>query len=300
MQRPFRWDDLAIVAALTRAGSLSGAASMLGVNASTVSRRLDGFEETLGVRLFDRLPDGVAATEAAEKLVPIAEMVEHAAADVWRVIEGLEREAEGVVRLTAPPGVASQFVAPLLPLLYRAHPRLRVVLDASIGYADLTRREADLALRLVRPTSGDLVATRLATSHSGIFAASELARDAGTVRDLDALTWIDWGPDLEHLADSQWLRSQVDPERVVLRTSSIDCQVAAARAGVGAVVMPAANALLSGLTEVSLGRALRRRLPPYPEGAMWLVGHRALRHVPRIAALWSFLEAQGRAVPGAA
>lgn len=298
MQSRFRWDDLGFVAALVRAGSLSGAAARLGVNPSTVSRRLDSLESALGVHLFDRTPDGVVATDAAEQLFPIAEVIEQAAADVWRVVEGLESEPEGLVRLTAPPGVASQFVAPLLIGLHRQHPSIRVQLDASVGYADLTRRYADLALRLSRPASGDLIAIRLVDDRSAVFAAAEVAARAGSVRDLNQLWWIDWGPDLHHLPDSVWLRQHVDPSRVVLQTSSIDSQAAAARTGLGAVVMPAAHAGMCGLSEVPLSRGLRRRIGQFPSSALWLVGHRALRHVPRIAAVWEFIRAQAAALPG--
>jgi DNA-binding transcriptional LysR family regulator len=289
MQNRFKWDDLAVLAALVRERTLSGAAARLGVNASTVGRRLDALEEALDAHLFDRTPEGVHPTAAAEQLFPIAEQFEDAAAEVMRAVEGFETEPEGTVRITAPPGVASQLVAPLTAELLQAHPRIRVELDASVGYADLTRREADIALRLERPRSGDLIATRLGTSTTALVASSEYATDAGRVRSLDELRWIDWGPGLSHLPDSRWLNKAVSADRIVLRTDSIDAQVAAARAGVGALLLPRAHAGLVDLVEVALTRKLSRSLPPLPESSLWLVGHRALRHVPRVAVVWEFL-----------
>lgn len=284
-----RWDDLELLLALGRAGTLSGAGAALGVNTSTVGRRLDAMEAGLGVHLFDRTPAGVAASELARALMPIAEGMEQVAADALRVLAGRETEAEGRVRLTAPPGLAHWFIAPLLAELRGRYPGLVVELDASVGYADLTRREADLALRAGRPTSGDLVAVRLAEAASVIAAAPERAAAAGPLGDLDAIEWITWGPDLAGFADAAWIAANVAPGRIVLRTSSMDAQLHAARMGLGALLVPRPFLEWVGLQEVKLGRGLARRTPPRPVGSLWLVGHRALREVPRVRALWEFI-----------
>jgi DNA-binding transcriptional LysR family regulator len=284
-----RWDDMKLLLALWREGSLSGASVRLGIDTSTVGRRLDALEASMGLHLFDRTFTGVLPTEAAEALLPAAERMEHAAADVLRAVEGRETEPEGTVRITAPPGWASFFVAPALVRLAERHPKLRIQLDAAVGYADLTRREADLALRVSRPAGGDLVARKVADAELVPMAAPEVVCAAGRVRDLNELRWITWADDLAHLPDAQWIFSQVAPERVVLRTSSIESQVRAMEAGLGAGLHLPVLERLAGLERLRVAPALARRLPPRPAGSMWIVTHRALRQVPRVAVVWDFL-----------
>ena len=284
-----RWDDLEVVLALGRTGTLSGAAMRLGVNTSTIGRRLDGVESTLGIHLFDRTPTGVAPTELADALMPVAEAMERAAADALRLVAGRETQPEGVVRLTAPPGLANWIVAPALTGLRRRHPKLAIDLDASVGYADLTRREADLALRSGRPTSGDLVAVRLAESAFAVAAAPAVVKKLGRVSDLAAIDWIVWGSDLAHLPDARWIAANVPPERIALRTSSMDAQIHAVHAGLGAMLVPRPFLRACGLAEVQLDRPLARRFATIPTGTLWLVGHRALRDVPRVQAVWDYI-----------
>lgn len=284
-----RWDDLELLLALVREGTLSGAATRLGVNTSTIARRLDAMEANLAVHLFDRTPAGIVATELALRLMPIAESMEQVVADAVRLLAGRETEAAGVVRLTAPPGLASWFVAPLLPELRARHPKLTIELDASVGYADLTRREADLALRASRPTSGDLVAVRLAEASSVIAASPARTRALGKLTELDAIEWITWGRDLADIPDAKWIAAHVDAARVVLRTSSMDAQLHAAHRGLGAVLMPRPFLDWTELCEIPLERSLAKRMPPLPVGTLWLVGHRALRDVPRVRAVWEFI-----------
>lgn len=284
-----RWDDLKVILALHRRGSLKQAAEEIGVNISTVSRRLAGLEELLGAQLFDRTPDGVRPTAAAEQLVPHAEGMEQAALSFVRGLEGFEVDPEGVVRITAPPGLVDHFLAPALVELAEAYPRLRIQILASVGYADLTRREADLALRLIRPAAGDFVATRLAAHPWCVIASPAHAEALGRLRDPADTRWVTWGEDLAHLPDARWLAAHVDRERVVLETSSMTAQIEAVRAGIGAMLAPRPYAGLRGLTAVPCGRAIRESLAALPDGTLWLVGHRALRQVPRIAAVWEWL-----------
>lgn len=290
-----RWDDLELLLALDREGTLSGAATRLGVNTSTIGRRLDAMEAGLGVHLFDRTPAGIAATDVAESLLPVAESMERAAADALRVIEGRETEPEGLVRVTAPPGIANWFLAPALVELRRRYPKLVIELDASVGYADLSRREADLALRGARPSSGDLIAVRLAEAESVIVASPERIRKLGKLARLDAIDWITWGRDLAQLPDAKWITANVDPAKVVLRTSSMDAQLHAARTGLGALLVGRPFLGWIDLDEVRLERALAKGLPALPRGALWLVGHRALRSVPRVQAVWEFIVEQAAA-----
>lgn len=293
----FRWDDVRVLLAVVRHATLSAAAAELGVNASTIGRRVDALEQALGARLFDRSPDGAKPTEALERLLPAATEFEHAAADLVRAVEGFEREPEGLVRLTAPPGVAQFLVAPALPKLLRAFPKLRVQIDATIGYADLTRREADIALRIVRPSAGDLVSVRLGVATPEVLAAPRYATTLtknGPLEDPARARWVDWGPDLHHIPPSVWVRGRVPAEQIVLQTSNMAVQVEAVRAGLGVMLGSKDMAGAAGLRAVELHPKLRAEFDAAPPSALWLVGHRALRRVPRVAAVWDFLVGQGQ------
>jgi len=287
-----RWDDVRVLLALFRRGSLKRGADELRVNISTVSRRLDALEAAVGIQLFDRTPEGTRPTAAAEQLLPYAESMEQAAVGFSRGLEGFEVEPEGDVRITAPPGVVDHFLAAALPELTAAYPKLRITIVSTIAYADLTRREADLALRLVRPASGDFVATRVASNGWAVVAAPKLARALGPLRDPDDALWMTWGDELAQLPDRQWVTHNVDRSRVVLTTSSMTAQIEAARAGLGVMLAPTPYGALRGLAPVRLGPKLRRSVAALEPGSLWLVGHRALRDVPRVAVVWRWLKSR--------
>ncbi|MCR9160615.1 MAG: LysR family transcriptional regulator [Nannocystaceae bacterium] len=283
-----RWDDLRVFLAVFREGSLKRAATTLGVNVSTASRRVDALEEQLGVRLFDRTPDGAKPTDAGERLVVHAEAMELGAMGMMRAVEGLEVEAEGVVRVASPPGVADHFLMPRLGRLLDRHPKIRLQVLASIGYADLTRREADLALRMRRPTGGDFVVKRLA-KHGYVAIVSSRHRGKMPLEDASAMRWVTWGEDLGGRSDRKWVLDHAGPAAVVVETSSMTAQLEAVREGFAAMLVPHPYLMLRGVRQLQLSPRLEASLARVPADSLWLVGHRALRDVPRIAAVWSWL-----------
>ena len=283
------WDDVRVLLALCRQGTLRGAADALRVNASTVGRRLDALEAALATRLFDRMKDGVAPTAAAEQLLAHAERVEQAALSLAAAAEGFEREPEGLVRISALPGVADHYVAPALPRLLARHPGLRIELEASIGYSDLSRREADLALRTSRPEAGDLVAVKLMERRASVLGAPAYVRSLGTLARATDARWLTWGHDLSHLPDARWIGTRVPEEAIALRSSSINALLAAAEAGLGLLLLSDRFTQLRPLVAARLAPALAGELTTLPPVQLWLVGHRALRDVPRIAAVWRFI-----------
>jgi DNA-binding transcriptional LysR family regulator len=285
----FDWDDARVLLALFRERTLRGAAQQLGVNASTIGRRLEALEQALAARLFDRNLDGVLPTAAAERLLAHAEQLEQAALGLAAAAEGFEREPEGVVRLSALPGIADHFVAPSLGRIHARYPRLRLELDSSIAYADLTRREADLALRIMRPTSGDLVAQKLSEDRDTILGSAAYIESLGTLRDFADARWLDWGHDLALLPSSQWLRARVPETAIVMRSSSINALLSAAEHGVGLVLLSSVFQRVRPLVEAKLSAALAEQAAELGTLELWLVGHRALRDVPRVAVVWDFI-----------
>ncbi len=288
-ERSLRWDDLRFVLAAHRHGTLLGAARALSTHASTVGRRLEALEAELGHALFDRTTTGLAPTALADELRPIAEAMESHAAEVLRRVEQQETEPEGWVRIAAPPGIATYVLAPLLPALAEAHPKIRIDLEPSVGYADLTRREADLALRAVPPTAGTLVSRRLLEGVQDPCGSPALVRRLGRIDDIAAVPWVTWSEPFAQLPAARWIAEHAPSTQVRFRCTSFEPQVEAARGGLGAMLLGERFAALAGLEPLRLAPGLLRKLAPFPRGALYLVGHRALRDVPRVAAVWAFL-----------
>ncbi|MCA9547011.1 MAG: LysR family transcriptional regulator, partial [Myxococcales bacterium] len=158
---------------------------------------------------------------------------------------------------------------------------LDVITDETV--LDLTRQEADLALRFVRPMQGDLVSTRAALLRYGVFASPEYLAGRGATPGFADLEWIGLNDRFAHLPEAQWLARHAPPP--VLRTNSFTLQFRAAEAGLGAVLTPAPAGELSG-TLVPLHHLAIELPEPAP---IWLVTHRVLRDVPRVAAVWDWL-----------
>jgi DNA-binding transcriptional LysR family regulator len=284
----FHWDDVRLFLALCRSSTVGVAAKSLGVDASTVSRRLVLLEEAVKATLFDRGRDGVTPTKAAEDLMPVAEEIEAVIQRFTSAAEGLEREIEGLVRLTCPADVAEVVVAPALRELRAKHPALRFHLDPGEAVLDLTRREADLALRTVRPTSGDLIVTKLATIRWVAAATPALARELGPVKRWTDVPWIGFGERLAHLPPSRWHAQHVGGDYAV-RSDSLAVQLASVGAGLGVALVPAPSVAHYELVTVDIAPRLRAEAAEWPANDLFLATHRALRDVPRVKVVWEAL-----------
>jgi DNA-binding transcriptional LysR family regulator len=283
------WDDVRMFLALYRARTLAAAAKIVGYDASTLSRRLGALERSLGMPLFDRTREGLLPTEAADQLLPPAEEMAEAHARFSRDASGFEREAEGVVRLSVPPGLAESFVAPALVRLRQKHPRISVEIDTSIRFVDLTRREADIAIRTRRPETGDLVSVKLGQRRWTPMLARARARRLRPIRDWSELPWIVWGDDVGAFPPAVWLARHVPRQAVVLRTTHFPAQVRAVESGLGAALLPPFYMRLARVSPFRLADSLAPSADQLPISETWLVGHRALRAVPRVAAVWMLL-----------
>jgi DNA-binding transcriptional LysR family regulator len=291
-----RWDDVPLFLALFRERNLLGAGRRLGLDASTASRRLASLEQATGTRLFDRTRHGLAPTEAAEQMLPAAEEMERAATRLANAAQSHEVGVEGVVRIAVIPGVADFHLAPRLRELVARHPKLRIELDVRVQVSDLTRREADLALRSIRPQSGELVMKKLLTARWLAMASAERVKEMGTLRSWDDAPWITWDDDLAHIPSARWVARHASGSPPVLRTSSIGSQVAAVKGGLGVALLDEYTPRVhEGVVPVRYARSLAPSASEWPADDLWLVGHAALRDTPRVAAVWDFLESTIRA-----
>jgi DNA-binding transcriptional LysR family regulator len=203
--------------------------------------------------------------------------------------DSLEREAAGVVRITCPPDVAEVVVAPLLPELLARYPELRLVLTPGESVLDLTRREADLALRTVRPQSGDLVMTRLLSARWVLAAAPAVVRRLGKLRDFRDAPWVGWGQGFAQIGAARWLTKHARGVEPLLRSDSLRVQLATLSAGLGVALVPEPSVRHYGLVPVKLAPALREAASDWPVDELYLVTHRALREVPRVRVVWELL-----------
>ncbi len=286
MQVP--WDDMQLFLSLSRTRRLSATGAALGFDTSTASRRLARLEAELDVPLFDRTREGLVPTATALRLMASAEEMERASHGFYRELDGMEREVEGAVKLSVPPGIAESFVSPMLSGLLARHPRLRFEVDASVRQADLARREADLAIRTIRPSGGPLVRQLLTRAQWVPMATAQTVAALGPLQSWADVPWIAWGYGLEHLPVARWLTERVR-QPPVLKTNSFVMQVSAVQQGLGVALVPAPYAQVHRLELVRLSRKLAADAKSLPIDDLWLVTHEALRRVPRVAAAWDYI-----------
>ncbi|GEJ55357.1 LysR family transcriptional regulator [Anaeromyxobacter diazotrophicus] len=274
------WDDLRIFLAVHRTRSHAGAARALRVAPTTVGRRLAALEAAVGARLFTRAPEGLAATAAARALLPRAERVEAEVLEAERELAGADARATGTVRITCGDGWATYVLAPALPAFLAAHPGLTVELVGDVRAVDLTRGEADVALRHFRPRERSLVARRLGDERLGLYAAPAYLARRGTPRtaqDLAAHDLVLFERELDRAPGQAWLREVAAGARVALRTRTTTAMHAACAAGAG-VALLMAEVVASDPRYV---RVLPRLEPPPNE--IWAVTHPDLRAAARVS-----------------
>jgi molybdate transport repressor ModE-like protein len=279
------WNDLRLVLAIGRAGSLTGAAQELGVNHSTAFRRLNALEDRIGVRLFERLPGGVyLPTAAGERMAETAERIETETAALDREIAGRDHRLTGQLRVTSSETLAYRLLTHHLARFRAVHPGIVVELAIDNRILSLSRREADVALRPARPKEGDLFGRKLADIGWTVYGAPGLIetlprRDAP--RDLSRLPMIGWGPDASGINAADWLAAQVPASQFVYRTNSLVNQLVAVKAGIGLAVLPC----YLGDPEPGLARFFPVPIPELSR-ELWIVTHGDLRRTARIRAFF--------------
>ncbi len=280
------WDDIRYFLAAARTGSLAAASRQLGSHQPTVGRRIDSLEKRLGVRLFQRHAQGLTLTEEGRQIMQAAEAMGEAAATLHRA-SGLEStEIRGSVRIAAPPGLAVHLIAPGLPQFHARYPNLDILLQPSASSADLTHGEADVAIRLYRPTAGELVVRRIGTMELGLYGATSYLQLHGTpenIADLPLHLFIGYGEQLRHLEENRWLEALAGDARFILRSDDTFTRQAAADAALGLAVLPHVLAQRSSQLQWVLEA---EKLPSKP---IWLVVHKDLRHLARVRAVLDWL-----------
>ncbi len=281
------WDDLRFFLAVADAGSLARAARALGVTHSTVLRRLAALEARLEARLFERFQSGYTLTAAGEALRGRLAEPASAIESAQRELKGLDAVLSGTIRLTTTDTLVRGLLLPALASFRRLHPgiALQVVIDNA--FLNLTRREADVAVRPSNHPPENLVGREIGLIQTAIYGARRYLRRAKQARigptQWERHDWVALDESLDHLAQAKWVRARIPPGRIVLRVDSLASLADAVREGHGV-----------GMLLCMLGdreRDLVRLAPPHPDldTQVWVLTHPALRRVQRIRALTAHL-----------
>jgi DNA-binding transcriptional LysR family regulator len=281
------WDDLRVFLAVQRTRSHAAAARALRVAPTTIGRRIAALEQAVGARLFTRTPDGLAATAAARLLAGRAERVEAEVQEAERELAGADARPTGTVRITCGDGFAALVLAPALPAFLARHPGLDVEIRADVRALDLTRGEADVALRLFRPREKSLVARKLGVERYGLYAAPAYLARRGvprSPRELAAHDLVLFGRELDRMPMQAWLLDLAPGARVAVRASVTMTLHSACTAGAG----------IACLTKdfVRGDPRLAPVLPALeaPPADLWAVTHADLRGSARVVAAVRWLE----------
>lgn len=288
----FNWNDLRAFLAVARTARLTTAAARLGMDHTTVGRRIAALETGLGARLFDRSPQGYALTPHGERLMPTAERIESltltAAADLGEA----DQAVTGVVRIGAPEGFGSYVLAPLLAPLADAHPGLDIQLVAISGVLSLSKREADIAVTLSAPREGRLVSRKLTDYGLSLYAAPSYLDARPPIRtraDMQGQRFVGYIEDLLYSPELDYMQAPDVDIHVSVQSSNLIAQLQATLAGAGLCVLPDFIATKQpGLVRV-LPDAVQL------ERSLWLVVHADLRNLARIRVVTDMIAASVRA-----
>jgi DNA-binding transcriptional LysR family regulator len=276
------WNDLHLVLAVFREGTLSGAARRLGVTHSTVFRRLGAIEKTMGVRLFERFRDGYVPTPAGETAAASAARLEEEVLTLERKLSGQDLKPSGTVRITT-----TDTLLPILmrhvPAMRTLHPEIQLEIGISNTMANLTRREAEIAIRPTPEPPEILVGRRVADIAHAIY-GSRAYLDRRNDRDASAHDWIGLDEALAGTVIGQWMQENLRGARVTCRVDALLALRDAAATGLGLALLPCyVGDAVSGL------RRFKAKILAEPRSTLWLLTHDDLKHTARIRATLDFL-----------
>jgi len=277
------WNDLKIILAIGRAGTLSGAARSLKLNHSTVFRRINTIEENLDVRFFDRLPHGYVLTEAGEAAMRSAEHIDDEVHSLARELVGKDLRLQGSLRVTAPEGVTLKLLGPHLVKFCKAHPDIDLDLVVTSSELQLSRREADIAVRVTAKPPDTDIGRRICRFQFGLY-ASKAYLNKNKHSDLADYDWVMTDDSSDWFPQAIWKKTGQLRAKVVLTSNSMIAVLNAATEGLGVAPLPC----FLGDSEKKLVRVIEPADDMKLE--LWLLTHPVLRHTARVKALMNFLQ----------
>lgn len=277
------WDDLRFFLAVARAGSFTKAGKTLKATQTTVGRRLHAFEARAGAKLFDRRYDGMYLTPAGKEVFNLVEAMEQCSIHVERLIVGADQGLKGTVRIAATEGIGSYWLTPRLDAFQRKFPNLVVELLIGNEVLDLAKREADLAIRLARPTDPKLVAVKVGRMRFGLYCSPAYIERCGRPASLAEVAERHSIADhSSYVALPFWRAFITGHPKVMFRSNSSIAFLQSVRDGRGIGLFP----LFSRFTAPDL---LKLDIELDLDLPIWLVSHSETNKSARTRALWGYV-----------
>ena len=284
-----RWDDLKLFLAVHEHGSLSGAARALKLGQPTLSRRIAEMEEVVGDTLFERKSQGVSLTAAGQKLLPAVQSMAEWANEAEISVKKQTHLPEGKVRIAAPPGIAYEVVVPLAAKIRKQYPQIQIEVLSGVEILNLGRGEADLSLRTQKPGDADLVCMDEVSSAMRVYVSKSYAAKLLPHPSMADLDWICWSTSYDGFRTEQELHALIPNFKPAFTADDFIVQMAACKAGLGAMILPQAMHRYAGLGELNALQELDIDLGPSAVGTLYLVCHKRHRHLPKVRLVMDFI-----------
>jgi len=276
------WTDLSIILAICRAGTLAGAARMLGQNHSTIFRKINAIEEKTGVRFFERLRDGYAMTDAGQSAMHYAERIEAEVHALGREVLGQDSRLQGKVRVTAPEGMLWRVLPPLFAAFCREHPEVNIEILGGHISVDLNKRESDIAIRATSKPPDTSLGKKLCKFRFAFYAAPKFIEEMDD-RPLQEQPWCSIEGVHEWLVPMVWKKAAHAESVIAFSSASVFAVINCAAEGMGLTFMPCYLAD----ADPRLVRVSNLLEPLTLE--LWILTHPDLRHTARVKTLMAFL-----------
>lgn len=285
------WDLVKVFLAIARTGSATAAARQLQINHATVLRRIEQLEQQLGVILFQRLQSGYRLTEQGHNLMSQAEVMESSATDLLRTARGLQAQPEGEL-LVSLPDSALLDLAPAIAGFCRQYPQIRLNICTTTDITDLSRLEADVAIRLTNTPPGDLVGRMLGTVFFSVYASADYLAHFRQAPTPQQCQWILWSgttrsmiPEARH--PDQLISRQLPETRIVMRSNRVADVLANIKQGLGVGLLADDMAQANGLIKLPFDDMLSPC--KLNKAELWLLRHKDLVHSKRVQAFFHFM-----------
>ncbi len=281
------WVDVRFFLVSAKAGSFSQAARKLRVTQSTISRRIEGLEQQLGVRLFDRVPSGAVLTSDGDNVLEVTRQIEDSVLEIQRRVLGSDERLQGLVRISLPEGLSTLWITPHLPAFQERHPGISLALKSSIRPADVLNMESDLSLWILRPQTPDLVAVKLGTLHLVPWVSRAYLERCGTPstqEDLRHHRFLDHAVyRFDEANCGHWVALMRAAKETAFWTNSSLSLISATQNGLGIALLPTYFCTcVNGIVPLDL--AVRTHIP------IWLAYHRDIRSAARVRIVIDWLK----------
>lgn len=279
-----RWGDLQYVLAVANEGAVAAAARSMGVNHSTVLRRINAFEDRHKVRIFHKLPTGYKLTAEGQLLLDSALSIESTVKTLERKIFGQEMKLEGVIRLTTTDALLRLVLARHLVTFHRLHPKIQLELSVTSRLLNLSHLDADVAIRPAKELPDSVKATRLCKIAFGIYGEPDYINSLNGKHPLESALWLGKAPTLIHKNGSRAISEAIAEEKIVFKADSYEPLLIAAEQGIGLAYMPC----FIGDSSEKLQKV---DVEVEHNGIdLWMMAHSDLKHSARVKAFFDFME----------